>query len=433
MNINEIEIKVDSAEKLASVAGKPTENFLFAPEFNAVVDKTKELDLLVNKDSIVTIGNDSVIDNDYTYNNYVWRINGNLYNNLDSSIVITINPVTAGFKRKDISYFDTNNLILKLEGIETDGDIVESPTLPPNCLLFKTYDVNDSGVTPVDALIGSDFVKKEWSNFYAYANSGSNQVLPLRPNGIANYTVTNSLLTSISGFDKSLLIDAESLSGLYLGKNLIIWNQTANPITLLNGTAAEIPFNFGSNLVIPSGEKILIFYDGIELRELFKSWSNIYVYSEITDTNLTGTTLETIMNDPILLPDYFINGKGILDFVFSGRRNLNNSSQTIVNVYINSSHSITGATLIGYWFLSTSSLQKNPYITREVVFNETTLSTSATTIPTQTEVGVLNNQQNQNFAISLKDNPFLILTYRNTNTADISVYQKASVKIYKTL
>lgn len=37
-----IETKVDSAEKLAAVAGKPTENFLFAEEFNKIVAKVNE-------------------------------------------------------------------------------------------------------------------------------------------------------------------------------------------------------------------------------------------------------------------------------------------------------------------------------------------------------------------------------------------------------
>lgn len=40
----EIEQKEDSAEKLAAIAGKPTKYFLFAPEFNAVVEKCNELE-----------------------------------------------------------------------------------------------------------------------------------------------------------------------------------------------------------------------------------------------------------------------------------------------------------------------------------------------------------------------------------------------------
>jgi hypothetical protein len=43
-----IETKVDSAEKLAAVAGKPTENFLFAEELNKIVAKVNEIDGIVS-------------------------------------------------------------------------------------------------------------------------------------------------------------------------------------------------------------------------------------------------------------------------------------------------------------------------------------------------------------------------------------------------
>lgn len=39
-----IEIKEDSAEKLAAIAGKPTKHYLFATEFNAIVEKADELE-----------------------------------------------------------------------------------------------------------------------------------------------------------------------------------------------------------------------------------------------------------------------------------------------------------------------------------------------------------------------------------------------------
>ena len=41
MNINDIEIKEDSLEKLDAIQGEPTKNYIFAPEFNAIVNKVK--------------------------------------------------------------------------------------------------------------------------------------------------------------------------------------------------------------------------------------------------------------------------------------------------------------------------------------------------------------------------------------------------------
>lgn len=48
----DIEVKVDSAEKLAAVAGKPTEHYLFAGEVNQIVDHVKELEILVNQNTL---------------------------------------------------------------------------------------------------------------------------------------------------------------------------------------------------------------------------------------------------------------------------------------------------------------------------------------------------------------------------------------------
>lgn len=48
-NILEIEAKVDTPEKLAAAAGKPTANFLFAEEFNMVVETVKQKEDANNK------------------------------------------------------------------------------------------------------------------------------------------------------------------------------------------------------------------------------------------------------------------------------------------------------------------------------------------------------------------------------------------------
>ncbi len=48
----DIEEKVDSLEKLAAVAGKPTENYLFAEEVNQIVSAVKELEILVEQNSL---------------------------------------------------------------------------------------------------------------------------------------------------------------------------------------------------------------------------------------------------------------------------------------------------------------------------------------------------------------------------------------------
>lgn len=57
MNINEIEPKVDSAEKLAAVANVPTSEVLFADEINAIVDGIKRLNRLDRETKQVVLYN----------------------------------------------------------------------------------------------------------------------------------------------------------------------------------------------------------------------------------------------------------------------------------------------------------------------------------------------------------------------------------------
>lgn len=65
MDINNIELKEDSAEKIAAVAGKPTKHYLFAEEFNALVTKMKNLvvptDASENNLTEATTNNDTYI------------------------------------------------------------------------------------------------------------------------------------------------------------------------------------------------------------------------------------------------------------------------------------------------------------------------------------------------------------------------------------
>lgn len=274
MNLNDIELKVDSAEKLAAVNGKPTENYLFATEFNAIVEKVKEHDLSVNKDSILVVGDDAKAGNVYTYNNYVWRINGTTYNNNSNPINITINSVTAGYKRKDITYFDTNNNIVKLQGVETNGEIVESPALPPNAILFRTYDVDDSGVIVGDPIFGDDYVKKIYSGVYAFSGSGVDAVIPFNPEGKTEVRLTNPALISIAGFTN------ENLSGTdqrpFQGQIFTIRNLTGNSVLLKHESLEALLscyLNESTNLVIPNKGVITLIFDNAGMFEKFKSWS----------------------------------------------------------------------------------------------------------------------------------------------------------------
>lgn len=129
-------------------------------------------------------------------------------------------------------------------------------------------------------------VRKNFFSGYAYDNSGTAIVSPLRPEGQGNYAYTNGSLVSVAGFDTTLLTD---LGVIYEGKEIIVQNQTGVNISLLNNGTAELPFifNTGLDLVIPTGEKIKFNYSGGFLVELFKSWANL---EDLSDTNITTPT-----------------------------------------------------------------------------------------------------------------------------------------------
>lgn len=202
-----------------------------------------------------------------------WSIQNVIYStSTDTTIPITL--CSSGFNRKDIIVATDSGTVILVNGVESD-DIVLRPSIPLDSVLITELDVSDSDIgTPTDPLLGEAYVKKIFSSIYAYSTAGTEQVLPLRPDGTENYTLTNSSLDSVDGFDLSLITGNSSAEVPFVGKKLIIWNQTSNPVTLLDAGSAEIPFNFGVDIIIPSGEKILMFYDGIEIRELFRSWSS---------------------------------------------------------------------------------------------------------------------------------------------------------------
>ena len=131
---------------------------------------------------------------------------------------------------------------------------------------------------------GDEYVKKQFYNFYSYPNTGVAQVLPFRPDGIGNYSLTNGALVSLAGFDLTLITGIPTAEPLYLGKQIIIDNKTGGNVTLQDGGVAEIPFDLGVDVIIPANGKILFYYNGITLTELFRSWTTGGTVSDDTFT-----------------------------------------------------------------------------------------------------------------------------------------------------
>ena len=232
---------------------------------------------LSNPDRIITLGTETKVDNTYTYQDYVWSLNGEQYTN-ETPDVLTIAPATPGFKRKDISVFTNNGTIGIVQGIETDGATVTTPEVPDGTLYFKFYDIDGAVVVddPTPPITGTQFIKK--SDFQTVENTqlGTDVIVGLPLNGASYINFTNPLLESIKGVVFFDPID-EASDPPYNGKPFIFKNLTGNPITIKNNqTVLFFQRAFltkdGLDIVIPNGEHIRFNY-GVKLEDSFRSWS----------------------------------------------------------------------------------------------------------------------------------------------------------------
>ena len=121
-----------------------------------------------------------------------------------------------------------------------------------------------------------DYVKKDFAQGYAYPDTGSGVVLPLRPEGFSNIVLTGSGLLSVEGFNLSLITGVPGAQIPYAGKPLRIYNSTGADVTLVHNGTGPIPFIFrsGADIVIPTGEYLYLDYDISGVVDTLKSWSD---------------------------------------------------------------------------------------------------------------------------------------------------------------
>lgn len=293
-----IEIKEDSAEKLAAVQGKPTKNYLFAQELNEIVAEVNALDASINPDRIISLGTETIVGNEYTYEGYTWQLGGVQINNIGNPIQIVLPSATTGFKRNDISVFKADGTIERIAGIETDGEIVSPPDVPEGTLYFKTYFIDGNIVEsePEPPVIdGSIFKKKSESAGYSDPTlSGSNAVIQLRPEGYSLYAFSNAGLVSIDGFGLDLITGNPSAEVPYPGKDILIYNNKAGNLTLKHDGSGTADVKFllegGVDLIIPAGGKVWLKYGPSYCEMIFKSWSDV---KEVIEGYFNGTKFYT--------------------------------------------------------------------------------------------------------------------------------------------
>lgn len=275
----EFQDKINSPELLAFLQQFGEEAYVDAALINKFRDAINEINLSINPDRVITLGGEIKTGNIYTYENYVWMLNGISYNNTGVPIARTIANAGIGYKRKDISVFTTNNTIEIIQGTETNGATVTTPDVPEGTLFFKTYDIDGStiAVDPVDPVVGDRFVKKSSYAPFLFLGSGTDAIIPLDPNGYSEIRLQNPLLESIAGYDLSLIDGNSSAEIPYNGKPYVIRNLTGNDIIIKNELPTAVNGFFlsgGADLIFPANCAIYVSYDVAGFNELFKGWSS---------------------------------------------------------------------------------------------------------------------------------------------------------------
>lgn len=219
----------------------------------------------------------TLVDNILTINaGWQWLLNGLLCTN-EEEIVFTLEYAAEGFVRIDSIYVNSDGEFLATSGGESET-IAVPPLIPINTLLAFSINIFDTTIEAgEDPVLGSIYVKKEFSKSVNFNGSGSDVVIPLSPEGYSEIRLENSGLVSISGVDLSLMT-GPNFESPYEGKEIMIWNLAGVDVLLKHDdfATAEIPFNFigGADLVLPENEKITFKYDSTDgLYEIDKSWT----------------------------------------------------------------------------------------------------------------------------------------------------------------
>lgn len=241
----------------------------------------------------------TLVDNILTINaGWQWLLNGLLCTN-EEDVIFTLEYTAPGFVRIDSIYANSNGELLIISGGESET-IAVPPLKPINTLLAFSINIFDTTiVTGEDPVLGSIYVKKEFSKYFDFNGAGSNVVIPLNPDGYSEIRLANPSLVSISGVDLSLMVGA-NFESPYQGKDILLRNLTGVDVILKHDDFATADYPLilknGVDMVIPNGESIFLKYDVTEgLYEVAKSFESQKYFNIVSNT-----TLSSIHNNSIL-------------------------------------------------------------------------------------------------------------------------------------
>lgn len=311
--------------------------------------------------SIVTETGFTLVDQDVTFAaDWVWNILNTQYTN-PAAVVINIPFAATGNQRIDLIVANQSNTFERIAGTESVSNPT-APAVPLNKISVTFITVTDGEVgTPTDPIIGTSFVKKSFFAPFISTVTGADAIIPLDPNGYTEIRLTDASLTSIAGFDLSLITGVPTAEVPYNGKPYIIRNVTGNDITIKNELgAADYPFflSGGADLVFPNGQAIYVLYDASGFNEIFKSWSTGTTdisgkQDKIIVVSASGTAsndqkYHVVSNATFTDPASPVEGKGYEVFVRNGIATIGGVAYPVGSYVFRTYHSAAwGSQLIG--------------------------------------------------------------------------------------
>jgi len=255
--------------------------------------------------NIVTETGFTLVDQDVTFAaDWVWSILNTQYTN-PAAVVINIPFAATGNQRIDLIVANQSNTFERIAGTESVSNPT-APAVPLNKISVTFITVTDGEVgTPTNPIIGTSFVKKSFFAPFISTVTGADAIIPLDPNGYTEIRLTDASLTSIAGFDLSLITGVPTAEVPYNGKPYIIRNLTGNDITIKNELgAADYPFflSGGADLVFPNGQAIYVLYDASGFNEIFKSWCTLDEATDFGNTTTNNITTGIITTPMVKMP-----------------------------------------------------------------------------------------------------------------------------------
>ena len=261
--------------------------------------------VFANTNAIVSLGTITRDGNEFTFSvGFVWKINGVIYQNT-APVVLTIAEASEGFTRIDNALLNTSNTIELQQGLESET-IALKPVAPDTNIILTSWNISGTTIGDTeDPIIGTSFVKKSFFAPFISTVTGTDAIIPLDPNGYTEIRLTDASLTSIAGFDLSLITGVPSAEVPYNGKPYIIRNVTGNDITIKNELgAADYPFflSGAADLVFPNGQAIYVLYDSSGFNEIFKSWNTLDETTDFGNTTTNDITTGKITTPMVRMP-----------------------------------------------------------------------------------------------------------------------------------